>query len=72
MESSRKSNTLVVSSSDTNSRIMAPHPLDPITPPELAAALQILRDHFKGARLRFKFVDLHECPKYEVVPYQND
>ena len=48
---------------------MSPHPLDPITPAELARAVQILRDHFHGARLRFKFVDLFECPKKDVIPY---
>jgi primary-amine oxidase len=46
-----------------------PHPLDPITPAELRQAVKILQDHFNGVRLRFKFIDIYDCPKNDVIPY---
>ncbi|EXJ80880.1 primary-amine oxidase [Capronia epimyces CBS 606.96] len=50
---------------------MAPttHPLDPITPAEIRQAVQILRDRYPNDQIRFKLVDIFECPKAEVVPY---
>jgi len=49
--------------------MIVPHPLDPIIPAELRRAVKILRDFFHGTRLRFKFIDVYECPKDEVIPY---
>lgn len=49
--------------------MITPHPLDPITPAELRQAVKILRDLFPGTRLRFKFIDIYECPKNEIIPY---
>jgi Cu2+-containing amine oxidase len=46
-----------------------PRPLDSITPAELRRAVEILRDFFHGIVLRFKFIDIYECPKNEVIPY---
>jgi primary-amine oxidase len=48
---------------------MFSHPLDPITVTELSSAVRILRAHFNGQRLRFKFIDLLECAKADVTPY---
>ena len=48
---------------------MFSHPLDPITVSELSSTVQILRAHFNGQRLRFKFIDLLECSKTDVTPY---
>jgi primary-amine oxidase len=45
------------------------HPLDPITPSEIRQAVQILRDHFRKDRIRFKLVDIFEVPKAEVISY---
>lgn len=42
---------------------------DPITPEELTHAVDILRKHHGGKRLRFKFIDLQDCPKNEAVDY---
>jgi primary-amine oxidase len=46
-----------------------PYLIDPITPLELSRAVTILRDDFHGIRLRFKFADLYECPRRDVIPY---
>jgi len=50
---------------------MAPisHPLDPITPAEVTKAVQVLRVSYPEERIRFKLVDIFECPKAEVVGY---
>lgn len=48
---------------------MSPHPLDPITPSELSRAVAILQDHLQNTRLRFKLIDLYECPKHLVLPF---
>jgi primary-amine oxidase len=49
--------------------MVVPHPLDPVTPAELRRAVKILQDYFHGARPRFKFIDIYECPKSDVIPY---
>lgn len=46
-----------------------PHPLDPVTPADLRLAVKILCDFFHGIRLRFKFIDIYECPKNELIPF---
>lgn len=45
------------------------HPLNPITTTELAKAVSVLRTHYNGAQLRFKFIDALECPKEEVIAW---
>jgi primary-amine oxidase len=50
--------------------MVVPHPLDPVTPAELRRAVKILQDYFHGARPRFKFIDIYECPKSDVIPYR--
>ena len=45
------------------------HPLDPITPSEISSAVRILCQNLSAYRVRFKFIDLVECPKADVVPY---
>jgi primary-amine oxidase len=45
------------------------HPLDPITPPEIERAVDILRHYVKPTKIRFKVVDLLEAPKASVLAW---
>ncbi|KAH8703620.1 copper amine oxidase [Talaromyces proteolyticus] len=45
------------------------HPFDPISPEEMRAAVGILKDKFKGIRLRFNLIDVNEPIKEEAIPY---
>lgn len=45
------------------------HPLDPITQNEASQAVKILRAKYPEEIVRFKLVDVLECPKNEVVGY---
>jgi primary-amine oxidase len=47
------------------------HPLDPIAPKEIQAAVAILRDHVGPSKsIRIKVVDLFESPKKDVLAWQ--
>ena len=47
------------------------HPLDPLSPAEIAAAAQLIRDDPRApAALRFVSVDLREPPKRQVLEYR--
>ncbi|KAF2491702.1 copper amine oxidase [Lophium mytilinum] len=50
---------------------MAPtkHPLDLISPAEISRAVEVLRAQYSDQKLRFKLVDIYDCPKAEVIPY---
>ncbi|KAJ4296224.1 cytochrome c oxidase subunit 1 [Kalmusia sp. IMI 367209] len=48
------------------------HPLDPITPTEIRAASDILREQSFPTRLRLKVVDLFESPKKNVLSWIAD
>ncbi|PSN61718.1 hypothetical protein BS50DRAFT_578232 [Corynespora cassiicola Philippines] len=48
------------------------HPLDPITPPEISAAVHILRLGVSPASIRLKVVDLLESPKSNVLSWISD
>lgn len=51
--------------------IAAQHPLDPLHPDEIAAAVEILRrDRQLSSSYRFAYVALHEPAKAEVLSYQ--
>src|SRR6266850_820040 len=49
----------------------APHPLEPLSPEEIAAAVAIVRTSAKlGPKARFVTVVLHEPPKQAVLEYR--
>jgi primary-amine oxidase len=45
------------------------HPFDPVTEQEIRSAVTILRAEFKGVGLRFKYIDVNEPVKRDVIPY---
>ena len=53
------------------SKTAAPHPLEPLSPEEIAAAVAIVRTSGKlGPKARFVTVVLHEPPKQAVLEYR--
>lgn len=48
------------------------HPLDPITPTEISAAVAILREQTRRTPIRLKVVDLFESPKARVLSWIAD
>lgn len=45
------------------------HPLDPITPGEIHSAALIIRNQYPREQIRFKLIDIYDCPKEEVKKY---
>ena len=45
------------------------HPLDPITPGEIQSAALIVRNGYPQEQIRFKLIDIFDCPKEEVKKY---
>jgi primary-amine oxidase len=45
------------------------HPFDPITPGEIGSVVHILRSKYPDDQLRFKLVDIFDCPKAEVISF---
>lgn len=48
----------------------AAHPLEPLTPEEIAAAIAIVRQKVTANTLRFETVTLNEPPKSVVLDFQ--
>ncbi|KAF2810825.1 amine oxidase catalytic domain-containing protein [Mytilinidion resinicola] len=50
---------------------MAPtkHSLDPITPTKITQTVEILRAKYLDQKVRFKLVDIYDCPKADIIPY---
>ena len=47
------------------------HPLDPLTPEEISAAIEIIRSHHQlSERARFPTIALHEPPKEAVLTFR--
>ncbi len=47
------------------------HPLEPLTPEEIAAAVDVIRASGRlGARVRFASITLHEPPKETVLRFR--
>lgn len=45
------------------------HPFDPITPREIQSAALIVRNRYPQEQIRFKLIDIFDCPKEEVKKY---
>src|SRR5919108_5217043 len=62
---------MAVSLASTESKTAAPHPLEPLTPEEIAAAVAIVRTSGNlGPKARFVTVVLHEPSKQAVLEYR--
>lgn len=45
------------------------HPFDPLQAGEITHTVQILNSALPDAKLRFKFIDIQEPTKQDVIPY---
>jgi primary-amine oxidase len=64
---------MAVNLTSTASKTTAPHPLEPLSPEEIVAAVAIVRTSGKlGPKARFVTVVLHEPPKQVVLEYRED